>query len=108
LADIPADAKDVRYSLLNTLGAVLYRAGSYQQAIDRFNEGLALHGSKGQLQDWIFLAMAHHQLGHSKEVAKWLELVNTRGANSTLQFKWENLEADLLAAECQRLVAAGK
>jgi tetratricopeptide (TPR) repeat protein len=66
LADIPADAKDVRYSLLNTLGAVLYRAGSYQQAIDRFNEGLALHGSKGQLQDWIFLAMAHHQLGHSK------------------------------------------
>jgi tetratricopeptide (TPR) repeat protein len=56
---------------LNTLGAVLYRAGDYKGAITAIEEGIGLRGDEGVLEDWAFLAMAHHKLGQ-EEAAAWL------------------------------------
>jgi WD40 repeat protein len=57
---------------LNTLGAVLYRAGDPKGAITAIEEGIRLRGDEGLLKDWAFLAMAHHKLDQ-KEAGSWLD-----------------------------------
>jgi WD40 repeat protein/Flp pilus assembly protein TadD len=49
---------------LNTLGVALYRAGRFAQAIETL--GKSLKAGKGRFDgfDLLFLAMAHHRLGH--------------------------------------------
>jgi WD40 repeat protein/Flp pilus assembly protein TadD len=59
--------------LLNTLGAILYRAGRPEDAIKRLQEAVAKSpGKQGSVEDWLFLAMAHHRLGHSAGAKKCL------------------------------------
>jgi hypothetical protein len=52
---------------LNTYGVVLYRAGSFAEAVQILEQ--SLEAGKGQLAafDLFFLAMAHHRLGHREE-----------------------------------------
>jgi WD40 repeat protein/tetratricopeptide (TPR) repeat protein len=61
------------YLQLNTLAAVLYRAGKVDEALQRFEEAMKLHGKGGMAWDWLFLAMAHHRLGHASEARQWLD-----------------------------------
>jgi tetratricopeptide (TPR) repeat protein len=56
----------------NTLGAVLYRAGQYREALQQLNRALQEHGRGGTVNDWVFLAMVHHRLGQAGEARKWL------------------------------------
>jgi WD40 repeat protein/serine/threonine protein kinase/tetratricopeptide (TPR) repeat protein len=53
-------------------GMSLYRAGQYQEAIQRLSEALQAQGHTSIVPDWFFLAMAHHRLGHAAEARKWL------------------------------------
>jgi WD40 repeat protein/Flp pilus assembly protein TadD len=67
-----SDPKNPTY--LETLGASLFRAGRFEEALERLDEAARL----GQdLQDaacnWIFRGMAHHHLGHTKEAREWLD-----------------------------------
>jgi tetratricopeptide (TPR) repeat protein len=57
---------------LNTLGAVLYRAGRVDEAIEQLGRSVAAHGAGGRHYDALFLAMAHHRLGHAEEARNWL------------------------------------
>jgi serine/threonine protein kinase/WD40 repeat protein/tetratricopeptide (TPR) repeat protein len=50
------------------LGAALYRAGKYQEAITVLTENKGLHGA----YDGLFLAMAHHRLGQKRRAEKYL------------------------------------
>jgi tetratricopeptide (TPR) repeat protein len=56
-----------RQTCLNTRGVVLYRAGRYAEAVQILEQSLI--AGKGQFAafDLIFLAMAHHRLGHRDE-----------------------------------------
>ncbi len=47
----------------NTLGVVYYRLGQYQQAIDALERNV--QNSKGEANDFFFLAMSYQQLGDS-------------------------------------------
>jgi tetratricopeptide (TPR) repeat protein len=58
---------------MNTLGTVLYRAGRFEAAVQRLNQSIALQGQGGTVWDWLFLAMAHHRLGHPEEARRWFE-----------------------------------
>ncbi len=58
---------------LNTLGAALYRAGRFDEAIRRLEEGIRLGTGRARPEDWAFLAMAHHRLGHRDEACRWLD-----------------------------------
>jgi serine/threonine protein kinase/Flp pilus assembly protein TadD len=52
------------------LGAALYRAGKYEEAVLCF-EGEA-RAFRPRAWDWSFLAMAHHRLGHADEARRCL------------------------------------
>ncbi len=73
-----SDPKSLRYA--TGLGTVLYRAGRFEEAIQRLaqTDGLvkapAGRGPDASPADaWFFLAMAHHRLGRAEEAKKWLD-----------------------------------
>jgi len=57
---------------LNTLGAILYRAGRVEEAIEQLERAVAAHGAGGTYYDALFLAMANHRIGHAEEARSWL------------------------------------
>jgi uncharacterized protein HemY len=60
-------------NVLNTLGAMLYRARRWEEAVQRLKEAVAKsQGKKGSASDWLFLAMAHQELGHTEEAKSCL------------------------------------
>jgi WD40 repeat protein len=93
-----------KYTVLNTLGAVLYRAGRYQDAVARLNEAVALKDKTGAVQDWLFLALAHQRLGQADEAKKWLDRAVAAPPAKGDDHYWENAEVELLRREAQRLL----
>jgi tetratricopeptide (TPR) repeat protein len=66
------------YDTVNHLGAVLYRAGRFQEAAQRLVEAEAAFQQTPSTRstivyNWFFQAMAHHRLGHTTEAASWLK-----------------------------------
>ena len=68
----------------NTLGVARYRAGDFNQAIADLHESIKLGGSA---TDSIFLAMAHHQAGHTDLARAWY----------VLSSQWLNEQPDFTA-----------
>ena len=64
---------------LNTLGAVLYRAGRFDEALARLDEAESLQAkpdaqaNSSAAYTWYFLAMTHYRLGHEEEARKWYD-----------------------------------
>jgi Tfp pilus assembly protein PilF len=55
-------------------GAALYRAGRFDEAIQRLSEAAAIGPTVySPAYTWFFLAMAHHRLGHGEEARQWLD-----------------------------------
>ena len=88
-----ADASD-KPNCLNTLGAALYRAGRYDEAIGRLEEAIRLRGGASVPDDWQFLAMAHHRLGHRDEARRWLDRLRehqpSAGAERSSGMSWRS------------------
>jgi WD40 repeat protein/tetratricopeptide (TPR) repeat protein len=60
---------------LHTLGALLYRAGRFEDAVAKLQTAIEMktHAKDGgTIEDWLFLAMAHHRLDEAAEAKKWL------------------------------------
>jgi hypothetical protein len=91
---------------LNTLGVILYRAGRYQEAIDRLDERVAVGEALGAPVDWVFLAMAHHRLGHKAEANRWLDKFRAWKVPDLRSSKdlWNELEILLFAREVEALL----
>ena len=53
----------------NTLGVAQYRAGDYAAAVETLNKCVAM--TTGTVHDFLFLAMAHAQMGNFQEGKKW-------------------------------------
>jgi WD40 repeat protein/serine/threonine protein kinase/tetratricopeptide (TPR) repeat protein len=90
---VEANSEDsAKHALLQTLGAATYRAGRFEEVIRHLNEAMKAlpePGPKpdggpsggvspgptrgGDALDWLFLAMAHHRLGHAVEARHWLD-----------------------------------
>jgi tetratricopeptide (TPR) repeat protein len=88
----------------NTLGAALYRAGLYDEAIRRLEEGIQARGGMSLPQDWAFLAMAHHRLGHLDEARRWLEKFQDRPPVADSADFWNELEVRLLRSEAEAVI----
>jgi WD40 repeat protein/tetratricopeptide (TPR) repeat protein len=72
LAEQTAASHPKKYATLNTLGAVLYRAGRYDDAVRKLEEAVEAHPRGGAPFDFLFLAMAHQRLKHREEAERWL------------------------------------
>jgi hypothetical protein len=99
--DAPEAEKPI---FLNTLGAALYRAGRSEEAIRRLQEGIRKRGGASLPQDWVFLAMAHHQLGHDAEARDWLDRLRAHRANENPNAFWSELEIRLLRSQVEALI----
>jgi WD40 repeat protein/serine/threonine protein kinase/tetratricopeptide (TPR) repeat protein len=89
---------------LNTLGATLYRAGRYEEAIRRLDEAIRVRGGDAIEQDWPFLAMAHHCLGHHDEARRWLDRLRQHQPSTDPAQFWDELEIRLLRSEAEAVV----
>jgi hypothetical protein len=56
----------------NTLGAVVYRVGEHEAAIEALTRSVELRNG-GDAFDWLFLAMARHRQGSEEEARRWYE-----------------------------------
>jgi WD40 repeat protein/tetratricopeptide (TPR) repeat protein len=91
-------------TVLNTLGAALYRAGRYDEAIRRLQEGIQLRGGKSEPQDWAFLAMAHFRQGHRDEARRWVDRFRDRPPVADSARFWDELEIRLLRSEAEAVI----
>jgi tetratricopeptide (TPR) repeat protein len=80
LAERAARREPYSSEVVALLGAVLYRAGAYELAIQRLTEAdrlvrdpseIAVDDSPARI--WFFMSMAHDRLGHTAEARKWLD-----------------------------------
>jgi serine/threonine protein kinase/Flp pilus assembly protein TadD len=58
---------------LNAHGVGLFRAGRFDEAIAKLEEARKLREDGGNAFDWLYLALAHGQLGHKEEAVACLQ-----------------------------------
>jgi WD40 repeat protein/serine/threonine protein kinase len=108
LAKRAAESKISDGNYLNTYGAVLYRAGRHQEAIQTLTSSIKNNGPEGDVTDWIFLAMAHHRLGHADEANKWLAKAvrwcESHRENLAKDDWIRRLEVERLRSEAEKLI----
>jgi WD40 repeat protein/tetratricopeptide (TPR) repeat protein len=73
LADATSDFDD-----LTVLGAALYRAGRFEEAVQRLNDACRAHKPGRErwhtiVHTWLFLAMAEQRLGNAESARNWLD-----------------------------------
>jgi len=89
---------------LHTLGAALYRAGRFDEAIRRLEEGIRLRGGVSVPREWAFLAMTHHGLGHRDDARQWLERLREHQPSADSAEFWNELEIRLLRSEAEAVI----
>jgi uncharacterized protein HemY len=94
--------------VLNTLGAALYRAGRFEEAIRHLNESSQTRGGEHVPRGYAFLALAHHRLGHRDESKRWLDKLRDYQSHQVSNFSWDNLEIDILRREAESLILGGR
>jgi WD40 repeat protein/Flp pilus assembly protein TadD len=105
LARLAVRANPKNHYPRNTLGAILIRAGQYQEAVRELNEAIKLHGRGGTSWNFLFLAMAHHQLGKQSEARSWL--ARGLGPNASTEIELneiQRLTLQLLRREAEALL----
>lgn len=97
------------------LGAALYRAGRYDEAVQNFEKAAKVYPFRAS--DWSFLAMVHHRQGHSGEARRclaraerWIESADQVKEDDTgrVQPAWgswdEKVGFPLLLCEAKQLI----
>ena len=93
-----------RSDVLNTLGASLYRAGRFGEAIRRLNESIQALDGGDVPKGFAFLAMAHHRLGHGDEAKRWLDKLVAYQPKDGADFSWDDVEIRILRREAESLI----
>jgi tetratricopeptide (TPR) repeat protein len=88
---------------LNTLGAALYRAGRYDEAIRRLEEAIQTRGGE-RAGDWPFLALAHHRLGDRDDARHWLDRLREHQPSKDPDEFWNELAIRLLRSEAEAVI----
>jgi serine/threonine protein kinase/WD40 repeat protein len=99
LAGLPE--RDKPDALLH-LGAALYRAGRFEEAVRRIEKSLGMRGGQAGPLDWAYLAMAHARLGHQGEAWRWFEKLRDHQAIDGFD-DWDAVEARILRKEVEAL-----
>jgi tetratricopeptide (TPR) repeat protein len=97
-----------RGEVLTTLGAALYRAGRFEEAIRRLNESIQTSGGGDAPNGFAFLALAHHRLGHRDEAKRWLDKLIASRANEASSSSWDYVAIDILRREAESLILGSR
>jgi tetratricopeptide (TPR) repeat protein len=89
--------------LLAGLGAALYRAGRYTEAVTRLEQAEP-QGSGYRPQIQAFLAMANQALGRTAEARRWLDQLRRRTPSTAGNALWDELEIAVLQREAEAVV----
>jgi tetratricopeptide (TPR) repeat protein len=102
---------------LTERGALCYRAGQFQEALPLFADSLGAEPRPGAaVLNWLWLALAHHQLGQAAEARSrlkmagdWLDALGNQwpaNAETALNLHRHNwLEAHILRREAEALLS---
>jgi len=91
-----------RTGVLNTLGAILYRAGRFKESIERLKQSMAGNDKgAGNVHDWVFLAMAYHRMGDKTEAQRFLAQVKKHPPPKESLI---GVEIEMLRREAQELI----
>jgi serine/threonine protein kinase len=82
-----------------TLGITQYRAGLWRESINSLEKAMALCNG-GNSIDWLFLAMAHWQLGEKQAARKWYQ----KAAKELKKFEYPREEEGRWLAEATALL----
>ncbi len=88
----------------NRLGAALYRAGRFQDAIVRLEEAIRNRQGDSRPEDWVFLAMAYHHLGHRDEARRFLERLRVYKPSVEPNMFWDEVENSILRTEAESVI----
>jgi predicted Zn-dependent protease len=83
LAKLAEDGSPRNPSILDTLGAVLYRAGQFSEAEQCLAKVVAEKGDEVWASTCFFLAMTCQQLGRQDEAKRWLDTAIARSEKET-------------------------
>ena len=83
------------------LGGALYRAGRFADAVQRLEEGIRLRDGSSGPEDWAFLAMAHHRLGHRAEATSWLDRLRSSSQQGDV---WWGFVIQRLRSEAEAVI----
>jgi WD40 repeat protein/tetratricopeptide (TPR) repeat protein len=97
-------SEENKHRYLNSLGAAFYRAGRFEDALRRLEEGIRKGGGGSVFQDWAFLALAHHRLGHRIEARHWLDRLRSYRPDTKPNTFWHDLELRLLRREAEAVI----
>jgi tetratricopeptide (TPR) repeat protein len=56
-----------------TLGWAYYRTGDWKDSVAALEKSIALNKAGADADQWLFLAMAHWQLGHKAAARRWYD-----------------------------------
>jgi uncharacterized protein HemY len=89
---------------LSTLGAALYRAGRFDDAMRRLEEGIQWRNGASLPQEWVFLALAHDRLGHREQALHWLQKLRRHHPTQQPNSFWSELELRLFTSEAEAVI----
>jgi serine/threonine protein kinase/WD40 repeat protein/tetratricopeptide (TPR) repeat protein len=88
------------WTLLNTYGAILYRAGQYRLAIVNLDRSIKAQKGNGNAFDWVFMAMARHKF---RQPGDREALEQARALSKSGSMSWEHrVEISALLEEAKR------
>jgi serine/threonine protein kinase/WD40 repeat protein len=88
-----------RHRFLTTRGAVLYRAGRFNEAAEVLQEAVSVVRDGAEFQSGLFLALAQARLGRADAAMQAAAKLRTALAGPKPDSAWDRAEMDLLAAE---------
>ena len=75
LAERELSARMGEFYALTERGAMAYRIGDYQAAVNFCEKSLQVDSKPGRaVVNWLWLALAHERLGKSDEARRWLNM----------------------------------
>jgi serine/threonine protein kinase/WD40 repeat protein/tetratricopeptide (TPR) repeat protein len=97
-----------RHRFLNTRGAVLYRAGRFEEAAKVLQEAMRLVPEGSEFCNGLFLALAEFRLGHLNAAKDAAGKARSMKAAARAGPLWDAAEVDLLAAELDTVMPQSK
>jgi tetratricopeptide (TPR) repeat protein len=88
-----------RHRFLNTRGAVLYRAGRFEEASKVLRKAMSVLSDGAELHSTLFLALAEARLGNTHAALEAAAEARRALAGPKPASVWEQAEMELLAAE---------